>query len=303
LELLEAAISIAAEGTGIPARQIRKDFWITEMLRACVAGSGDSLIFKGGTSLSKAYGLIQRFSEDVDLLLVARGGMTAQHSAMKRLEMKVVEHTGLTGTLNEKTAVRGSFREVTFAFANQAPQDRGVKLEIGARGGALPKATRTITSIAGTYAAESLARPFEESATVEIEVLAPSRTLVEKLVILHEAHGRPPGAARDRRVSATVRHYYDIWCLLRDEGVRSDLKLHGTAVLTREICNQSRAIGLASVTYPKDGFSSSGAFRFASSLSQRKAYDATVPELLWPGALLPTFDECLAMVEEYKALL
>ncbi|MGH8997927.1 MAG: nucleotidyl transferase AbiEii/AbiGii toxin family protein [Acidimicrobiia bacterium] len=58
-----------ADETGIPAAHVEKDFWVTEVLRGVVAGAVASkvvMVFKGGTSLSKAYGIIERFSEDVD---------------------------------------------------------------------------------------------------------------------------------------------------------------------------------------------------------------------------------------------
>ena len=62
-----------ADETGIPAAHVEKDFWVTEVLRGVVAGATAAqvvVVFKGGTSLSKAYRLIDRFSEDVDVLVV-----------------------------------------------------------------------------------------------------------------------------------------------------------------------------------------------------------------------------------------
>ena len=62
------AISVAADRSGRPAHLLEKDVWVVWAL-ATLYGSplGDHLVFKGGTSLSKAYGVIRRFSEDVDL--------------------------------------------------------------------------------------------------------------------------------------------------------------------------------------------------------------------------------------------
>jgi hypothetical protein len=61
-------LGVAADRSGRPAHLLEKDVWVVWSLQA-VFGSplGDHLVFKGGTSLSKAYGVIQRFSEDVDL--------------------------------------------------------------------------------------------------------------------------------------------------------------------------------------------------------------------------------------------
>ena len=62
-------IELATERSGVPHLQAEKDFWLTEVLRGTAAAAaevGIQVVFKGGTSLSKAYGLIERFSEDVD---------------------------------------------------------------------------------------------------------------------------------------------------------------------------------------------------------------------------------------------
>jgi hypothetical protein len=61
----------AAARLGITPTIIEKDFWVCAVLRVLFRKSrfGKSLVFKGGTSLSKAHGLIQRFSEDIDLVL------------------------------------------------------------------------------------------------------------------------------------------------------------------------------------------------------------------------------------------
>ena len=62
------ALSVAADRSGRPAHLLEKDVWVVWAL-ATLFGSplGEHLVFKGGTSLSKAYGVIRRFSEDVDL--------------------------------------------------------------------------------------------------------------------------------------------------------------------------------------------------------------------------------------------
>lgn len=74
LDELRAAVDTVAQQLGIPAAHVEKDFWLTEALRgACATASAENVapVFKGGTSLSKVYGLIERFSEDVDLLIVS----------------------------------------------------------------------------------------------------------------------------------------------------------------------------------------------------------------------------------------
>lgn len=62
------ALSVAADQSGRPAHLLEKDVWVVWALAALYGSPlGEHLVFKGGTSLSKAYGVIRRFSEDVDL--------------------------------------------------------------------------------------------------------------------------------------------------------------------------------------------------------------------------------------------
>ncbi|EJT00827.1 nucleotidyl transferase AbiEii/AbiGii toxin family protein, partial [Rhizobium sp. CCGE 510] len=62
------ALGVAADRSGRPAHLLEKDIWVVWVLQTVFGSAlGDHLVFKGGTSLSKAYGVIQRFSEDVDL--------------------------------------------------------------------------------------------------------------------------------------------------------------------------------------------------------------------------------------------
>lgn len=62
------ALNVAATASGRPVHLLEKDVWVVWALRHVFEGPyGDHLVFKGGTSLSKAYGVIHRFSEDIDL--------------------------------------------------------------------------------------------------------------------------------------------------------------------------------------------------------------------------------------------
>ena len=90
----KALVSRTADALGIGEVFVEKDFWVTEVLRAATAsieleardGSRHpvSTIFKGGTSLSRVHGLIDRFSEDVDLL-IGFPGVDASAGAKERV--------------------------------------------------------------------------------------------------------------------------------------------------------------------------------------------------------------------------
>lgn len=66
----DATIDAAASQLGINAVIIEKDYWVSQVLRALADQFPVDFVFKGGTSLSKCYRLIQRFSEDIDVLIL-----------------------------------------------------------------------------------------------------------------------------------------------------------------------------------------------------------------------------------------
>ncbi len=82
-ETFDALRDGAAERFAIDSSAVEKEYWALEALRAATAplDGVDEFVFKGGTSLSKAYGIIERFSEDIDLLVIT----TATGKALKRV--------------------------------------------------------------------------------------------------------------------------------------------------------------------------------------------------------------------------
>lgn len=105
---LSALVDRTASGLRIPVAYVEKDFWVTEVLRAAstdreipLSGGNPapvSFIFKGGTSLSRVFGIIDRFSEDVDLLAVFPDGapLSARHKVLKQVDADVRSHLDLS---------------------------------------------------------------------------------------------------------------------------------------------------------------------------------------------------------------
>lgn len=81
------AIAGAAKELGLHPQFVEKDYWVTEALRALHRDFAAHFIFKGGTSLSKGYGLIERFSEDIDILVVADAGSSTAQCEAKLLRI------------------------------------------------------------------------------------------------------------------------------------------------------------------------------------------------------------------------
>lgn len=100
----------AAGGLGISAVSVEKDFWVCWTLRELLTlpGWGEQLTFKGGTSLSKAWKLIDRFSEDIDLVIerehLGFGGTTLSRNRVDKL--KAVCSAKIDGELRPAAARR-----------------------------------------------------------------------------------------------------------------------------------------------------------------------------------------------------
>lgn len=107
LDDLDVLVARAAAASKLPAPYVAKDFWVTEVLRAAsvdrIVTMPDgttapvSFVFKGGTSLSRVFGILDRFSEDVDLLAVFPDGATrnARNKVIKQVDVDVTTHLGL----------------------------------------------------------------------------------------------------------------------------------------------------------------------------------------------------------------
>ena len=140
----EDTVVATATVTNGRSSHLEKDFWVTEVLRAvAVYGTSESttIVFKGGTSLSKAHRLIRRFSEDVDLIVVTPGeSKGAADRTLKGIATAVETAIGVAGVVDARSATKGRKRTVSYDYPGQHHTSglrRGVLLELGARGGTL----------------------------------------------------------------------------------------------------------------------------------------------------------------------
>lgn len=306
---LFALVGRTSEALRLPPEFIEKDFWITEVLRSVARPTeGAFVVFKGGTSLSKGYGLIERFSEDVDILVVparrpgAGGGKGGVDGILKGLASRVHRDLGLSeGDMALEGSARGIHRNVRYGYPARreaAAVRPGVLLEMGVRGRPDPCESRTIRSLLGGYALESLGEPedgFEEFRPVEIRVLHPVRTLFEKLAALHNLASTLPASAAGLRRSA--RHLYDVFRLLSDGRVRAALGASpGVAEeAAADIESLSREWGWPQTPRPEGGYAVSPAFdpHHPSHAVLAAGYEDLRPLIV---GTMPLLEECLRAV-------
>lgn len=296
----------AASLTGIPRAHVEKDFWVTEALRGLVRKSqecGIPVVLKGGTSLSKGFSLIERFSEDVDVLVVLPPDLST--ARRDRLLKEVVSGaqgaTGLRAHVLAEGTSKGVRRAVRLTYSQESDGllSRGVLLEVGQRGGAIPSSVQTIHSIIGQVFTASLLDAVE-SRSFEVTCLSPVRTLVEKLTLLHAASID----SNSLSLIKGARHYYDIYCILDDQSTMNELKRLSIDVIAREVFAHAYLSRRPAVGRPSAGFATSPAFSDGELLRQvRREYERVVDVLLWPNARRPQFDECLAMIRRRAMLI
>lgn len=231
----EAIFRNTAAKMGISEAVVEKDFWVCYMLDYLFHRCAwkDKLAFKGGTSLSKAYNLIKRFSEDIDLILDWRvlgygvdepweqRSNTKQDmfnkKANERAEIFLRDDfmPALKKDLSDELTLpvkceidSRDGQTVKFTYPNSFSDTailQEIRLEIGALAAWTPAANQTITS----YAAEYYGRVFEHPSTSILTVL-PERTFWEKVTILHREAFRTQKSIFPSRYS---RHYYDLFCM------------------------------------------------------------------------------------------
>ena len=116
-EVFSTAVSSVAQSLNLPEVYIEKDYWVTWSLKnLSVSSICNEIVFKGGTSLSKAYNLIQRFSEDIDLAAMAQGFNDAERKKLIKSVEKVASQ-GLEPIPGDDRGSKGSkFRKTVYRY-------------------------------------------------------------------------------------------------------------------------------------------------------------------------------------------
>lgn len=229
----EQAILRAAEhfgGRGLRPAIVEKDYYVTEALRIIAAAGDGRIIFKGGTSLSKGWNLIDRFSEDIDIFLDPEAftpplGKRAIDRELKVLRDAVAAHPALTFLPDESRTIGGFGRSDRFAF----PQRFGgagevadqVLVESGTASGREPTVTVELRSLLSEFFRDKRTTlGAEDEGAFPMRLLHFRRTFVEKLFAIH---GKVELFRRDGRpVGSYARHYYDL-VRLSEEGEVTDM--------------------------------------------------------------------------------
>lgn len=310
---------------GTAVQNVEKDFWVCWTLDALFNGlkpGGPRLLFKGGTSLSKAFGLISRFSEDIDIT-VAREDLGQPMDAtdldglsgkQRRLRLEAIRqscHDYIMGSLQGEFAVIAQAVAPDGKFKVEADPDdadqqtllfwypavtgaagdyvrAAVKIEAGAKSAIDPHIAASVTPFIAHDVADI------DLKVANVTTVKPERTFWDKVVILHglrQWHERR-GVLRQQgqRVS---RHYYDLHRLLANDAAKAwsaDRALALDCVRHARLFFGSPDLGL--------GSAAPGTFTLVPPRQMREAlsrdYDAMAGMIFGEA---PSFDTVLATID------
>ncbi len=263
-------LEITSSNKRLPQLAVEKDWWVTMTLKALSMTKHYELMsFKGGTSLSKGWNLISRFSEDIDIALKREGDFSisstsgnqlakvrraARHYIVRELphelenvlkEMGIVDftiepETDRVDASGVKTELRATTHPSTIfinyksvvPFVSDYVEPR-VKIEISCLSMDEPVERKTIRSIMSDVLQS------EEDVEVDFPTVVPTRTFLEKIFLLHEEFQKEK--PRSKRMT---RHLYDIEKIMDTpfgEAVR-DSELYDSIVQHRSIFNKVEGV-------------------------------------------------------------
>lgn len=222
-ELFEQIILRTSESLGIEAGIVEKDYFVTLFLKKMVSKQSD-IIFKGGTSLSKCYKLIKRFSEDIDLNLECENKPTeGQRKRLKLNVISVIDEFNFDLTNADEIRSRRAFNRYVVDYpsvfsSNYLKQQLIVETSVFIR--SYPSKIMTATSFIYKYLNDN---NYHDIITqyglepFELNVQAAERTFIDKLYALGDYF-------LSDKVVEHSRHIYDIYKLLDVVEINDELR-------------------------------------------------------------------------------
>lgn len=302
---------------GIPVSAVEKDWWVVQTLALIMKMDvSKHLVFKGGTSLSKGWNLIERFSEDIDMALDRNFlGFSGGHMSVKKVkklrkasreyiieslfpeleqEFKDAGYNDVTLRIVKSTdpnpepiQIEVDYPKITEPSIYTKP---GIVLEIGSRSLREPYTNRKIATLVWELYPD---KPFAD-AQIDVPTVNPERTFLEKIFLLHEEFQKSKDKIRVERLS---RHLYDIEKLMDTEYADialSDKKLYNDIINHRKVFSkignidydfhQPKTVNPIPIDEVRDAW--------------EKDYKAMSEEMVYGDAL--SFDKLLERVAELK---
>jgi predicted nucleotidyltransferase component of viral defense system len=219
-KLFSDTIRSASEHLHINQVFIEKDYWITLVLyRLSKSQFSNETVFKGGTSLSKGFGLINRFSEDVDIAIINAADKTGNvvKNIIRTVEKEITAELKEV-KLEEITSKGSRFRKSVFEYSSLDTKYKNNRLivEINSFANPFPYQKCTIKSFIYDFLIDTNNSKYIEQYELHpftINVLNKEQTLLEKLVsLIRYSYSQDTVQG----ISSKIRHFYDLYYLMND---------------------------------------------------------------------------------------
>jgi len=230
-ELFKDAILATSQLKGIPEIYIEKDYWVTYALNSIFSNEiGKYCIFKGGTALSKCYGLIERFSEDIDIVLLKQKDESSNQLKNKLKKVaktveKQIPEIDIPGITNKKGMIRKTAHNYPKVFDGLFGQIRdNLIIEATWLGSFEPYETGIVSSMVYEMIIETNQQQIADKYELnpfEVKVLSPKRTFCEKIMsLVRFSYTENP----IEDLSNKIRHIYDLNQMLKNEDIKDFFK-------------------------------------------------------------------------------
>jgi hypothetical protein len=218
------AIRFTAQQMNLKSEYVEKDYWVTYALFTIFNNEiGKDAVFKGGTALSKCYNMIERFSEDIDLVVLRREGETDSRLKSKLKAISAAVESVLPEvTIEGITHKMGMNRKTAHSFSKEFKGEYGqvrdvIILESTWLGYYEPYTTKSIVSFVGQKMLDNNQSDIaKENGLLPFDLLAlePIRTICEKIMsLVRFSYGENPMEDLKKK----IRHTYDLHQLLQQE--------------------------------------------------------------------------------------
>lgn len=226
----EGAIVATANYFEIPEIFIEKDYWVTYALHQLFHSEvKDLIVFKGGTSLSKCYSIIKRFSEDIDLVVIKNDVDTGSELRRRLKDITTIIDRSILDKVADhpNTNKKGSIRKIVYSFPKVGLGGKygevkdDITLEVSHLGNFEPNVTKPIRTLIADYINSTqnieLITQFGLG-DFEVKALAVERTFCEKIIsLVRFSYTENP----IMDLSNKVRHTYDLTLLLRLDSIKN----------------------------------------------------------------------------------
>jgi len=216
-------INLVSQNYNMAPAFIEKDYWITHVLRKLSESVNvDHVVFKGGTSLSKGYRLIQRFSEDIDLAMInedlSGNALKSKIRTIEKLITSDLTEITLPGITSKGSMFRKSLFEYSSVLSGKIDSfiPRRIIVEINAFANPYPFLKQEITSFVSEFLVTTGRADLVEQYGIQpflLNVLDKRRTLTEKLVSLIRFSFSEDAT---KAIASKIRHFYDLFYLAKD---------------------------------------------------------------------------------------